>query len=282
MISLRCFDIIFPRPAAPSMLLTLPLELRLHIYSYLLPTRAYKAYRGLRMACRQTHDEIDHEIVRDIAGFTKELEASWPNHPLKPAMAYDFTPIRIKTPATFLETRRLEVTLLRSHVDRDYTGFIMTGGITDIAYEGRHRKFPATLLESLVPNFQVITLVIVNDHHEPIDGICQLAVWWLCRGVCSHIIDSQKEQRPDSDLREVQVHWKSPMSIKDFELRQLERRFAISERHPEGVIIEHDKDDVCGIKSVTMRSQMSRSHKHHQMHHYTRRSGFWHRMFQFS
>jgi len=59
------------QPRSPPAFLLLPAELRLRVYTYMIPNRTYPvasrpAYTGLRLTCRQIQSEFDHEAAKEV------------------------------------------------------------------------------------------------------------------------------------------------------------------------------------------------------------------------
>ncbi|KAF1996949.1 hypothetical protein P154DRAFT_579440 [Amniculicola lignicola CBS 123094] len=63
---------------ASSTLLTIPGEVRVHIYSYLLPSKEYDRVEqthplSIRLACRQLKSEFDHELIKHMHPYFASL-----------------------------------------------------------------------------------------------------------------------------------------------------------------------------------------------------------------
>ncbi|KAF2867480.1 hypothetical protein BDV95DRAFT_180591 [Massariosphaeria phaeospora] len=69
-----------PSPRLP--FIDLPAELRLEIYSCIIPPnpspRALYSHRGLFLSCRQIHDELQRECVKELDKPLEEIKRAWP------------------------------------------------------------------------------------------------------------------------------------------------------------------------------------------------------------
>lgn len=59
------------QPKSPPAFLSLPAELRLRVYTYIIPNRTFPfasrpAYTGLRLTCRRIQSEFDHEAAKEL------------------------------------------------------------------------------------------------------------------------------------------------------------------------------------------------------------------------
>ena len=67
-------------PMQPIGFLTLPAELRSHVYKYISLTEApLSAYRGLFLACRQIHAEMESECLKNWVEWLTETNDMWKN-----------------------------------------------------------------------------------------------------------------------------------------------------------------------------------------------------------
>ena len=136
----------------PASLMGLPAELRLHVFSYLLPTICVPSdYKHLRNVSRQIRKEFDHEVLMDISNYHNTIIRSWqPSEHLRMKLQWPHLRV-LGCEATLVDTQTLRVSfpLPRKHMDYDYWSRAM-----------------CFLLHSLIPHVRYLKLYFHDDDDD--------------------------------------------------------------------------------------------------------------------
>ncbi|KAF2113735.1 hypothetical protein BDV96DRAFT_661991 [Lophiotrema nucula] len=153
---------------AKTQFLEIPSEIRLHIYSYVLPTAlASKEYSNekplrshvlpcdvLRATCKTIKSEIDHEVVKDCAKYVTNLHHGLQQSQTNthPNVWYEEGRARFSIPKTFSETKTLEIAI-------DMSKGVRYG----VRKSERTRLLPSRVFGHLSSHFRTVRWILSNN-----------------------------------------------------------------------------------------------------------------------
>jgi hypothetical protein len=197
--------------------LHLPSELRIAIYSHLLPMQCVPSdYKHLRHVSRQIREELDHEVRKNIVTYQNLVARDLESSPvIRGDVKLQWPPLAVLgRDASLLDTQTLRVTfpLPRKHTNPR----ILEGGLR-------------CLLDTLIPHIRYLNIYFHNDHvfmdESNVTGDSVSSVWEeideLSFSVTYYFEYRSQTRGWSSDgegVRKVELHWGGPAAYLEKEL----------------------------------------------------------------